>query len=220
MQMRYKPLSAQMKYGQLACVVCLLLLLTSCSGSSTTALKPADIDASGAAAKLLEAHDGDGDDMISLEEAAACPGLYQQFSGYDVDSDGQLSSDEIASRFRYWLEEGIGLMRVPCLVTLNGKRLAGASVLFEPEPFFDGLIKRAEGKTNEYGQCSVSIDPKDLPEELRRVRGVQTGLYSVKITHPSVTIPDRYHSKTTLGREVAGDVIGPRGIRFELKSKR
>jgi len=208
-----------MECGQLACVVCLLLLLTSCSGS-TTALKPADIDASGAAAKLLEAHDGDGDGMLSLEEAAACPGLYQRFSGYDVDGNGQLSSDEIASRFRYWLEEGVGLMRVACLVTLNGKRLAGASVLFEPEPFFDGLIKQAKGKTNKHGQCNVSIDPKDLPEELRRVRGVQTGLYSVKITHPSVAIPDMYHTETTLGKEVAGDVIGQHGIHFKLKSKR
>jgi len=201
---------------KLTCVVCSLLLLTSCNGSPAP-LKPADIDAPGAAAQLLESHDGNRDGMLSLEEAAACPSIHQRFSAYDTDGDGQLSSDEIASRFRVWLEDGIGMMRVACLVTLNGKRLAGASVLFEPEPFLGDALKQAKGRTNEYGQCNVSIDPKDLPESLQRVRGVQAGLYRVRITHPKIPIAAKYNSETTLGKEVAGDTVGPRGIYFKLK---
>jgi len=212
MQVYFRLFSAWKNRRQLVCVACLLLLLPSCSGDIATAVKPADIDPSDAATQMLEAHDGDGDGALSLEEAKACPSIHQRFSDHDGDGDGQLSSDEIASRFRFWQKSGVGVMAVSCLVTLDGKKLKGATVLFEPEPFFGDALKQAKGITGKNGRCYVSIDPKDLPE---RVRGVRPGLYRVKITHPKVSL-----STGTLGEEVSDDIVRPNGIRFELKTKR
>ena len=44
---------------------------------------------------------------------------------------------------------------------------------------------------------------------------MQVGLYKVRVTHPSKTIPERYHTHTVLGEEVAP---GTFDIQIHLKS--
>lgn len=165
---------------------------------------------------LLAAHDADSSGTISVTEAQSCPGVQKTFAKYDADGDGQLTSAEISDRFASWSADGVGVMKVGCLVTLGGTRLEGATVTFQPEPFFDGALPPAVGLTGPQGQCNVTVDPSDLPASLSRVRGVQPGLYRVIIAHPD--IPASEPGKSKLGQEVAGDTIGPEGIHFELGS--
>ena len=45
---------------------------------------------------------------------------------------------------------------------------------------------------------------------------MQPGLYRVEITHPTVTLPAKYNTETTLGREVSGDSLVGVDVHFEL----
>ena len=193
-------------------------LFVSCA-RQPVAVQPAQIDATAAADRLLEAHDTDGNGSLSAEEASACQGLAQHFDRYDTDANGAVSPAEISARIEKWKAAGVGVMRVGCRVTLNDRPLANANVLLEPYPLLGESLQRARGTTNAYGQCSLSVAAEDLPPELQRVRGVQPGLYLVRITHPETSVPAKYNTQTTLGLEVASDTISPAGVELPLTSR-
>lgn len=199
-------------------IFAMLAVLTSCSGQPT-AVRPPDIDAEDAAAAFIAQCDTDGDGRISPVEAESCPGVHGKFEQVDSDTDGWITREEAANRFATWTSEGVGVMRVGCLVTINGKPLSGATVTFEPESFVADELQPAVGVTNEHGQCSLSVDPADLPASQQRVRGVQPGVYRVKIMHGTVDIPAQYNTATTLGQEVSAAALGPEGVRFDLSSR-
>ena len=48
---------------------------------------------------------------------------------------------------------------------------------------------------------------EDMPADLRSMTGVRGGVYRIEITHSKRTIPPKYNSATTLGREIAIDTI-------------
>jgi len=203
------------------CALCLsgcALCFSGCAGQPA-AVAPPQIDAPAAARRLLAALDEDGDGQLSPAEAAGSPGIEKMYARYDTDGDHRLSEDEIAARFRTWSADGAGVMKVGCLVTLDGRRLAGAKVVFEPERCFGDALISAGGATGTQGQCNISVDPAAWPESLARVRGVQPGLYRVRITHPETEIPARYNTATTLGQEVSAEAIGPEGIHFALQTR-
>lgn len=202
----------------MATVLIALVLFTACS-SAPQAVRPAQINAQQAAADLLAQHDANADGVLSAEEAIACPAVAANFVKYDANTDGQIDEDEIATRFQQWSADGAGVLRVGCRVTLDGRPLAGANVQLEPEFCFEGALQPATGTTDGHGQCSLTVDPANLPEELSRVRGVQPGLYAVKITHPEISLPEKYNSEATLGLEVASDTLGPAGTEFALSSR-
>ena len=62
----------------------------------------------------------------------------------------------------------------------------------------------------------LKIDPDLLPADQRTLRGVQPGLYKVRITHKSVTIPPRYNTATNLGQEI---IPGTTGGTYKLTSR-
>lgn len=200
--------------NSLLCFVTAVLmpfLMCGCGGLST--VKPPDVNADEAAAAAIEAYDDDGDGLLSEAELKDLPALTLESA--DKDSDGQVSADEIAGRIRVWSEGETGLMSFYCNVTLDGRPLDGAEVKLDPEPFLGDAVKPASGITRSDGAI-LKVDPELLPADQRTLRGVQPGLYKVRITHPSVTIPARYNTATTLGQEI---VPGTTGAAYKLTSR-
>ncbi|MEX2137622.1 MAG: hypothetical protein WD894_00045 [Pirellulales bacterium] len=192
-------------------IAVVVLFLCGCGGLSAVA--PPEVNADEAAAGAIEAYDDDGDGVLSEAELKDLPALTMQTA--DKDSDGEVSADEIASRIRLWSEGETGLMTFYCNVTLDGRTLGGAEVTLDPEPFLGDAVMPASGVMRSDGAI-LKIDPKLLPEDQRMIRGVQPGLYKVRITHPSAKIPARFNTETTLGQEI---VPGTTGGAYQLTSR-
>jgi hypothetical protein len=188
----------------------LATLITGCGGLST--VKPPDVDADEAAAAAIAQYDSDGDELLSQEELSKLPAL--KLSSADTDGDSKVSAGEIATRIRLWSEGTTGILSFYCTVTFDGKVLDGAEVMLDPEPFLGDAVKPAKGITRSDGAI-LKIDPELLPEDQKMLRGVQPGLYKVRITHPTIKIPARYNTQTTLGQEI---VPGTTGAAYALKS--
>jgi hypothetical protein len=197
--------------GVYFCFAVLAMFLSGCGGLST--VEPPDVDAGAAGAAAIERYDKDADAFLSEEELQALPAL--TLATADKDKDGKVSADEIAERIRLWSDGETGLMTFYCNVTLDGRILEGAEVKLDPEPFLGDAVKPASGVMRSDGAI-LKIDPELLPEDLKMMRGVQPGLYKVRITHPSAKIPARYNTETTLGQEV---VPGTTGGTYKLTSR-
>jgi hypothetical protein len=197
--------------GVSCCMAVLAMFLCGCGGLST--VEPPDVDASAAGAAAIVTYDKDADGYLSEEELMGLPAL--TLASADKDKDGKVSADEIAERIRLWSDGETGLMTFYCNVTLDGRVLEGAEVKLDPEPFLGDAVKPASGVMRSDGAI-LKIDPELLPEDLKMMRGVQPGLYKVRITHPSAKIPARYNTETTLGQEV---VPGTTGGTYKLTSR-
>jgi hypothetical protein len=187
------------------------LLICGCGGLST--VKPPNVNADQAATAAIKAYDENGDGRLSADELKKLPAI--SLATADKDRDGQVSAAEIADRIRLWSEGETGIMSFYCTVTLDGGPLEGAEVKLDPEPFLGDAVKPAGGITRIDGAI-LKIDPELLPADQRTLRGVQPGLYKVRITHKSTTIPPRYNTATTLGQEI---VPGTTGAAYKLSSR-
>ena len=186
-----------------------MLACCGCSGGPSRVVPPG-IDADLAGQQAVAQYDQDGDDLLSKEELASCPGILNRLEQIDTDQDDHVSADEIAQRIGMWQESKVALMPLGVRVTLNGKPLAGADVKFIPEAFLGDAVKPAAGQTDAYGMVSPAIASDQLPEDLSDIRGVHLGLYQVEITHSKQKLPD-----TRLGTEV-NHRDQWNGIRFKL----
>lgn len=156
-----------------------------------------------AAAAAIGLCDRDGNGMLSPSESAASPGLAAAFEQIDTDHDGSLSAAEIAARIADWANHGVGIVTQPVQITLNGRPLAGGRVEFVPEPYVARWLKPAASDIAPNGICSPTLPPIDLPQGVRT--GVHCGLYTVRITHPTLKVPARYNAESILGIEVRPD---------------
>jgi hypothetical protein len=186
------------------------IITAGCGGLST--VEPPDVDADEAAAAAIAEYDSDGDEFLSAEELSKLPAL--KLASCDTDSDKKVSADEIAARIRQWSEGETGILSFYCNVTLDGAVLEGAEVTLDPEAFLGDAVKPAKGTMRSDGAI-LKIDPKLLPADQQLLRGVQPGLYKVRITHPTKKIPARYNTQTTLGQEV---LPGTTGASYVLRS--
>ena len=167
-----------------------------------TAIRPPKIDSARAADAAIEQYDQDADGLLSEAELAACPGILGQLRKYDQDQDRRVSAAEIAARIGQWQDRGTGLRAFSCGVSLEGRPLFGAQVRLTPETFLGENLKSASGTVADFGQAVIRIAPEELPEDQKDIPGVQLGLYKVQITHPTVELPARYNTETTLGVEI------------------
>jgi hypothetical protein len=193
-----------------------------CSRGPAAVRQPV-IDPAGSGREALARYDIDGNGVIAGVELDAAPALKAALVRLDTDKDGGISAAEVAERVRAWKAMLTGLASVRCHVTLDGKPLAGARVVLEPEPFLGTSIKPATGETNAFGDVSPSVAPADLPDP-SLPGGVHFGLYRVRITKQSngrETLPARYNSETSLGQEISYDDPGMinNDIRFKLESR-
>ena len=144
-------------------------------------------------------------------------GILGQLEAYDQDKDERVSAPEIAARIKQWQVRGTGLRPFSCGVSFQGRPLVGAEVRLVPEAFLGNDVKTASGTTADFGRAPVRIAPEKLPEDQKDIPGVQLGIYKVQITHPTVKLPARFNTETTLGVEI-GERASKEPIVFELKS--
>lgn len=191
-------------------VVLVTIAVTGCS-RGPTAVKVPPIQPEIAAESALSQYDKNGDGELTKDELANCPALLDSLnkSGrVDTNGDQRLSKQELVDRFTTWARGGIGVSYLACRVTIKGRPLNRAEVKLVPETILSDVIQPASGTTRRTGMAVLGIDKANLPSDLQNLRCVQQGLYRVEITHPSIQIPAKYNSNTTLGVEVSFDQGG------------
>jgi hypothetical protein len=182
--------------------ICVLsvTLVSGCS-SGQERVKPPRIDRRSAASQAIELYDTNHDGKLSKEELAKCPGVLISFDGYDTNHDKFIDQEEILDHLTHLLRNGTGATQLACNVSYQGKPLAGAKIVFEPEPYLGTDIQPAEGATNSYGAAELGMPPDKAPAALKNMKLIQYGTFKVRITHPTIGIPAKYNTETTLGYE-------------------
>ncbi|RIK81814.1 MAG: hypothetical protein DCC67_07880 [Planctomycetota bacterium] len=175
------------------------------------------IDASAAASDAVSLADKNGDAGISKDEAQVAPSLNAEFDKYDADKDGKLVADEIKARIDSWTAQGAKVVPISFYVKMDGRPLAGAKVVLEPEPFMGDVLASAESMVSASGACGPTVPKELLSKEI--TVGMFCGLYRMNITHPEKSIPAKYNEQTELGLEVAPDYDFFNRKTFELSSK-
>ncbi|MEO2048754.1 MAG: hypothetical protein ABGX16_19535 [Pirellulales bacterium] len=198
-------------------MACIIAILPGCGGPTAVEVPPIQPDE--AAQGVLKQYDTNGDGQLTLEELASCPGIRDAIARYDKDGNQQISAAELSKRFAMWVDGGVGVTTLTCNVMFNGKPLDGAQVQLIPEAFLADAIEPAIGVTDQSGFAILAIDTAHLPDDMKNLRGVvHQGVFRVEITHPSIDIPTKYNSQTTLGQEVSADT-GENFIRWKLTGK-
>ena len=164
-------------------------------------ITPPHVDPKEAATFAVSMYDADQNGSLNQAELASCPGMLSELKSYDADKNGMISADEIAARITELRKLGVGMTRLNCNVTVNGRAIQGAQVELEPEPYLGDEMKTARGVTNAQGVAQLAISPDDLPSHIKDLKGVHYGTYKVRVTHPSVNLPAKYNTATTLGYE-------------------
>ena len=163
----------------------------------------------------MELYDTDHDGQLSDKELEACPGIRMHRDLYDADHDGKISR-----RGRGQNSKAQSIACRPNKVgspSAFGRPATGRSHgEASPEKYLGNDIKGAVGITGPAGAASLSIPDEDLPASQHGLTGVHYGTYKVEITHPTIKIPAKYNTQTTLGYETER---GNPFVDFDLKSR-
>lgn len=177
----------------------LCLTVVVCSSCGEKKVVAPTLDPVAAAAAAIAEYDKDGDGKIDATEAKIS--ALDPKRGWDADGDGAIDADEIQARLERYQALRAGIQTISCTVKARGDYLPNAHVVFEPEAFLGEAVEMGEGTTDGYGQAiieSPAIAAKDPT-----LRGIRSGLYKVRITHPDLEIPKRYNENTTLFFELS-----------------
>ena len=188
-------------------------LVGGCSGGPEY-VKPPKIDPASAATQALELYDKNHDGKLNQEELAQCPGVLISIEKYDTNHDKMIDEEEFRTRLQDLLKHGTGGTELAANVKYQGKPLAGATVVFEPEPYLGDDIQMAQGITSNAGIASLGIPPEKVPAALQKMKLIQYGTFKVRVTHPTMTIPAKFNTETTLGYET---ISGEPTVNFVLK---
>jgi hypothetical protein len=191
------------------------VLMGGCS-SGPEGVKPPKINVSSAAAQAIELYDTNHDGKLSQEELAKCPAILITLDVYDANHDKFVDQQEIQDHLAYLLRNGTGATQLACNITYQGSPIAGAKVVFEPEPYLGNDIQAAEGVTNNSGAADLGMPPEKAPAALKNMKLIQYGTYKVRITHPTIKLPAKYNTDTTLGYET---IPGQPTVSFALNAK-
>jgi hypothetical protein len=175
-----------------------------------------EVDPARAAARAMELYDADGNGSLSQAELAKCPGMLGHLSLYDTNADGQVSEQEIEAQIRNLRSSGVGLTGLRVQVRMNGRPLPGAKIKMTPEEFWGDQVKPAYGTTNGRGIARMDIRDEDAASGEEGLVGVHYGTYKIEVTHPSVSIPEKYNTNSTLGYETD---LGTPNLNLNLSSR-
>ena len=182
-----------------------------CSSGTVSTLPPPEYDADAVAQAALTQLDMNRNGQIEGAELDACPALKLVLSAVDSNGDKGLSAAELKKRVELYSRQG--LVALTCTITLDGKPLAGATVTFDPEPFLTGL-RPATATTDETGMAGT------FHADGRSGTGLVAGLYRIRVTKAGTSLPARYNSQSTLGREVLTDArVGEARIDLTLTGR-
>lgn len=196
------------------------MTLAGCSKGPGRITQP-KMSASSVGSGAIATYDTDGDGFIAGDELKQAVSLRRAAERIDTDGDGKLSATEIAQRVEVWKAARTGLTNVMCVVTMDGRPVDGAEVVFEPEEFLGGNVKQAVSPTNYLGMAAPTVAKEDRPVP-HAPPGMAFGFYKVRISgNDRIKIPSRYNEETVIGYEVAPDDPGvlEGNVRFNLKSK-
>ncbi len=185
----------------------MLLSIVACVGCSRgpTPIRPPKVDVKQASTAAMQAYDSNADGNLDEDELAECPGLLEGISKYDQNEDGEIQPAEIEQRLGKLYGGGVGMLSLGCRVLSRGNPIPDCTVRLVPEDFLGDALKPAEGKTRASGTAMLRIAPADLPKGLENVRGVQSGVYRVELTHPSSAITKKIEKAGTFGFDVSVD---------------
>jgi hypothetical protein len=184
-------------------VVTVVTAMTLAGCSHRTSVPKLSFNASKAADAALVEYDANHDGALAGDELAACPGIKDSLPNFDKNGDGRVDADEMKSRFQVWLDSPTRLLKLLCVVRLDGQPLSGATVTFTPEKFMADALLPGDGGTGANGMAGISIETEDVDGGPSQPTGMRLGLYRVAVTHPSIKIPAKYNSESTLGVEVS-----------------
>jgi hypothetical protein len=191
----------------------LWVLVAGCS-SGPERVKPPRIDPSSAAAQAMELYDKDDDGKLNQTELSSCPGVLIGIDHYDTNRDKMIDREEFTTRLSQLLKNRTGATQLACIVSYQGKPLVGATVVLEPEAYLGNDIQPAEGVTTKAGIADVGMPPGKAPAALQATKLIQYGTFKVRITHPTINLPAKYNTETTLGYET---IPGEPTVKFVLK---
>lgn len=160
-----------------------------------------NVDPAAASRQAMEMYDTNHDGQLSPAELAACPGILGHIALYDTDKNGSVSGQEIEDRIAQLRASRTGITSLRVSVNMNGKPLKGAKIKLVPEKYLGDEVKTAWGTTNERGSATMDIKDEDVTSAEQGLIGVHYGTYKIEVTHPSVSIPAKYNTQTTLGYE-------------------
>jgi len=194
-----------------------LILLMGCT-TAPPGVAGVSIDTKRASKKILDQYDKDHNGGLSRAELASLPPLESRLSWYDTNHDDQISADELAAGLRTIFDPRNGLQSVCCEVTRNGQPLAGANVKFAPLASLEDAIPPATAVSDNQGVAKLGISPEELPANAPTTLPlVRPGLYLVKVTHPSISVPEEYNVSTTLGEEISSYSTAGGPLKIQLK---
>jgi hypothetical protein len=202
----------------LGLVAIVLTLLSGCSGKPG-ALHPPSVNPAKASHAAVHDFDRNGDGTLSKEEWSASPELSAVAAQYDSNHDGTLDVDEIRGGIEIWQENAVGPRQMPFTVKLDGRPLTGATVKLVPASFFGPEMKGASCESGAGGGGMLAMAREDMPKNAPEMALVQPGLYRVEISHPTLKVPTRYNTETTLGIEVTSGNPGPQGVHWSLNTR-
>ena len=205
-------------FTRCVCLIALAAVTTAigCFGGPKRASTP-DWNVEAITDGCMQQCDEDGDGFISSQELKNAPGLKYCWQQLDTDGDKKLSRAEVLQRFQDYDQLGGGYQSLTCFVMLNGRPLGDAQLRLVPEPFLADYIGEAIGEVYDENTGIASVE--SVGEEGGEF-GVRSGMYLVEITSPSVQIPAKYNTETTLGVEAApftNPFEEPGGIHFRLR---
>ena len=159
-----------------------------------------------AAGKAIKEYDKNSDGRLSSEELAACPGMRAGMMRYDRDKNGAVTAEEIGARIQRMQALSRSHTLFACTVRIGSQPVEGARVRFVPEAYQGAAIRPAVGTTDRDGYCDVVVDDPELDEGDRRSFGIDCGVYRVTISRPSGGVSARYGGGgSPLGVDVAID---------------
>jgi hypothetical protein len=200
-------------------LMCLAIVSCGCS-SRPSRIRAVDVDPGALGEAIVEQLDTDANGTLSSSELAPLPPIHDAYAKYDVDGNGEVSLEELEARLTSIFNPQVGLVgAASCVVTRNGRPLPDAEVRFVPPKLLEGLLPPATGVTGRQGVTTLNLAPEDLPSNFPSTRAavMRPGIYLVEVTHPSIQIPSQYNTKTTLGKEVFGEVLNGPPLPVELK---
>jgi hypothetical protein len=156
------------------------LAFSGCSGGTPARVYVPEYDVSTISEQAIELNDKDGDGVLSEEELKQAKSLRSGMSRLDADKDGKLTVDEVAARLQRYLDFKVGLAPVDCTLIHNGRPLAGAAVIYEPEKFMGDSVPPASGVTGAEGMTTISVASEFLPSP--KYSGAKPGFYRVRVT--------------------------------------
>ena len=178
----------------------LFVAVSGCSRGPARFEAPA-VDPVAAGARAIELYDANGDGKLDKEELRQAPAILAKLPAWDVDGNESVDSQEVEKHVAALYKSGTGGTKLNCLILYKGKPLSGATVTLEPEGFLGEAVQAATGVTDGSGATQLGIPPEYAPEHLRRIKTVHYGVFKVRVTHPTISIPEKYNVKTELGYE-------------------